>query len=259
MGIEKMVESVRVSNDKENFTVLHQDTLQAITNPDALAIWAYLQSLPSSWIIRKNMICERFGLGRDRYYKALTYLREAGLLSYRSCRSDEGQIETREVMVHFKPIELNCGKPNNVDKPQRGKTAPYKETMATKEDLQSTKETVSVKPKKKKASGVKVTLRAYLEANPNPEWVPVDGKVHKHMKGSGIPMEWLVLAIHAFSDKFIDDQEPRYVNWAASFANYVVEGWLDLWYHDAKSNGWALTRTKGMAYQIKVNGGTGNV
>lgn len=197
---------------------------------------------------------DMFDLSKSRVSEIISALVIKGYLDT-TVKREGSQIVSRSLFL--KPPS------EKADNPIRKTEDPYSEKAegkVTKSSNTKSKGTGALESvKKARASGVKVTLRAYLEANPNPEWVPVDGKVHKHMKGSGIPMEWLVLAIHAFSDKFIDDPEPRYVNWAASFANYVVEGWLDLWYHDAKSNGWALTRTKGMAYQIKVNGGTGNV
>ena len=75
MAIHKLKQH---QNDIPYFMV-SREAVQSLTNPDALAIWAYLQSQSDDWSVVEKNIREHFNIGRSRYLVAMKELREAGL------------------------------------------------------------------------------------------------------------------------------------------------------------------------------------
>ena len=61
------------------YFMVSREAVQSLKNPDALAIWAYLQSQSDDWSVVEKNIREHFNLGRSRYLSAMKELREAGL------------------------------------------------------------------------------------------------------------------------------------------------------------------------------------
>lgn len=119
------------------YTQLPNAIVQTLQNPDALAIWAYLNSKSSNWRIIKGHLMAHFGLGRERYVRAMQVLRQAGLVSDRYVR-DGTRIVGRELYVHLEPcIQVSVHTENVSD----GKPVAYYETQD-----KSTKEKKGTKP-----------------------------------------------------------------------------------------------------------------
>ncbi len=124
-----------------NYVTLPPQIIQSIQDPIALAIWCYLQSQNQGWIIRRNDIMKKYGLGRIRYDKAVKELRSLGLV-WDEYRREKGKIVDRFMVCSNVPrIEekalrsenlqdgdleasssLSVGKPTINEKQQVGKS-----------------------------------------------------------------------------------------------------------------------------------------
>lgn len=98
MPIEKVIPTT-LANKGRHYVVVPSDSLQEITNSDAVAIWAYLLDKPATWIPRRTDIMNRFSLGRTRYDKAITELKALGLVWMEVEKNELGQIVTRHLCV----------------------------------------------------------------------------------------------------------------------------------------------------------------
>ena len=92
-----MIEKLKRSDNP--FTVVDNRVVQGLTNSDALAIWAYLQSMPKDWVVVAEHLLKHFDFGRTRYRKAVKQLREAGLWEIAIERDEQGRIKVRTVTV----------------------------------------------------------------------------------------------------------------------------------------------------------------
>ena len=70
----------KLEKEDSGFTMMLNDTIQNITNIDALAIYSYLSTKPSGWHINTVEISKHFNIGRDKTRKAFSYLTQMGLL-----------------------------------------------------------------------------------------------------------------------------------------------------------------------------------
>ncbi len=62
------------------FTQLCNKTIQNCTNMEVIGMWAYLQSMPSQWILNPDHLKKHFKIGKNKVYKILSYMIEAKLL-----------------------------------------------------------------------------------------------------------------------------------------------------------------------------------
>lgn len=92
-----MIEKLKRSDNP--FTVVDNRVVQGLTNSDALAIWAYLQSMPKDWVVVAEQLLKHFDFGRTRYRKAVRQLREVGLWEIAIERDEQGRIKERTVTV----------------------------------------------------------------------------------------------------------------------------------------------------------------
>jgi hypothetical protein len=89
---------------KAPYSSVSNDVVAMIVNPDALAIWIYLQTRSSDWKVIASYLQERFSIGRDRYWKAMSCLKELGLLSYETLREEgTGKMLGKRIIVHYEP------------------------------------------------------------------------------------------------------------------------------------------------------------
>ncbi len=101
MSIEKL-DSMKIKKANIPFTMISTKVLQSIKDAHSLALYVYLCSLPSDWIIQKEQIKKHFGLGDKRLKQIFSYFIRSKLLCYTQERNDDGT--TKEVMIH-----LLCG------------------------------------------------------------------------------------------------------------------------------------------------------
>jgi len=99
------------------FVMNSRDVIQSIKNPEALAIWVYLQSLPENWVFRETQIRNHFSIGRTRYLSAMRELRESGLYLVKRRKNDVGQFIGSDYHIYALPHTTdsegrNCRKPH---------------------------------------------------------------------------------------------------------------------------------------------------
>lgn len=250
MSIEKLSD-VKGTTDPVPYAQIANECLQSIRNTDALAIWCYLQSLPSDWTLRKAHMMDHFDISRERYAKALRCLCDAGLVSYEVMQTEGGLLVGRRVRVHRLPtVRISDLSVNR----EVGKAAAYKENMATKE-TKNTKETPAspAEPKKRKARKTEATLREWISSHPkDAELIGPDHPSRKFAREAGIPDGWVALAFRAFTDKHLASDK-RYKDWGAAFRNAVAGNWEKVWFMHEDGQ-WRLT-TVGHGLDRVVNGG----
>lgn len=113
MAVEKSTSATLRKGDQP-FTTVVNEVVQTVRNPDALALWVYLQSKSAGWRVIGSHLQEWFGIGQSRYRAAMRNLREHGLITDNFVRGGSGRISEKEIIVHASPW---CEKIHNVDKP----------------------------------------------------------------------------------------------------------------------------------------------
>ncbi|AQS50534.1 hypothetical protein PAEH1_01390 [Paenalcaligenes hominis] len=87
------------------YSTISNKAVDAITNPDALAIWTFLQTKDNNWTVIGTWLQKRFGIGRDRYSRAMSHLEALGLIKYETNRCKEtGKLAGRRIIVNFEPV-----------------------------------------------------------------------------------------------------------------------------------------------------------
>lgn len=115
------------------FDVFPRQVVQVITDPVALAYYAFLLSMPDTWIVRRKHLMDHFSVGRTLHDRAMKVLRELGLIDDVIIRGEGGQIKTRSIVVYTVPKTFTSGletvpqvtsglKTDNEVKPASGKT-----------------------------------------------------------------------------------------------------------------------------------------
>lgn len=99
MPVEKL-DGARLRHDKVPFEIIPRALAQAITNPDALAIWIYLVTKPTNWIVRKTEIMEHFGISRYRYADAMKLLKDMKLVTIAHVQDEQGKMIGTVIWVH---------------------------------------------------------------------------------------------------------------------------------------------------------------
>ena len=83
-----------------HYFMLSREVVQAIDNPDALAIWCYLQSKPQNWIVLEDQVRSHFDMGRSKYLKAMKCLRMAGLYRVVRLKDDKHRFSSNEFHIY---------------------------------------------------------------------------------------------------------------------------------------------------------------
>ncbi|RME56845.1 hypothetical protein D6779_09920 [Candidatus Parcubacteria bacterium] len=106
------------------FDIIPRSTVDAIGSAEALAIWTYLITRPENWVVKRNDIMKRLGLGRDRYARAMRELTDLGLIQTTVSRNDDGTLAGRMITVN--PIQPNIQVSDMSEIPTFGKSAHLK-------------------------------------------------------------------------------------------------------------------------------------
>lgn len=134
MAIQK-VSAAELRKVGLHYTTITNEVMQLIRNPDALAIWVYLMSQDERWIVRPTDLKKRFGIGKDRYSKAMNELKDLGLCYVAIIRNEKGQVESKTMVCSSLPLDWlgvssigsetrhDGGKPTRWENPQDGKPA----------------------------------------------------------------------------------------------------------------------------------------
>jgi hypothetical protein len=125
------------------YTMLPVDTVQAIADPTALAIWCYLQSQPEDWIVHQSQLCEHFGIGRKRYQNAVRALKDLGLYTVSCVKDAEGRVKEWVITIQYQK-----GAVSQLGNPEGQKSTLWAAHPVEKEPLQSKKSLTNKKKKK---------------------------------------------------------------------------------------------------------------
>ena len=205
MSIERC-NAAQLMKDGLPFTTVPNVTVEYIKNMDALAIWIYLQTKPSSWVIYKQEVAKHFGIGIKKCQKAFLLLEELGLLTVKQERSQDGQFSKNIIHLHDLP------------KGQNGLTAPLGQKRSTVNDHlvinNNNKEIINnYKGKTKKAKK--------LVNHEIPDDFSVSDKIRQAATENGWPDPDKELV------KFINHAKQnarKCVRWEFAFRNWLVKG-----------------------------------
>lgn len=103
MTIHKSTPSEFV-NRSVMFTSLPSHLIAELGNAEAIAIWAYLCSKPSDWIVRKSDIMDTLNIGRVKYSSAIKILIEKGLIRMTTLRDEHGNLMGSGYDVYNIPV-----------------------------------------------------------------------------------------------------------------------------------------------------------
>ena len=99
-----------------HYFMLSREVVQAIDNPDALAIWCYLQSKPQNWIVLEDQVRTHFNIGRLKYLKAMRCLRVAGLYRVVRLKDDKSRFCSNEFHIYpFSYLRVSVQSEMNTD------------------------------------------------------------------------------------------------------------------------------------------------
>jgi len=124
---------------EQPFTVFANELLNDETlNADALGVLVYLVSKPPNWTVMPGKVGERFGCGRDKVYRILADLIEAGYVTRAPARDAAGVIRGWKYLVSNEknPLPENPEMDGELPLPETatsGKSAPQKKDNLKKE------------------------------------------------------------------------------------------------------------------------------
>ena len=118
-----------------HYFMLSREVVQAIDNPDALAIWCYLQSKPQNWIVLEDQVRSHFNIGRLKYLKAMRCLRVAGF--YRVVRLKDDKNRFCSNVFHIYPYSyLRLSVQSEINTDIKEKEIPKEKESISTEDRQ---------------------------------------------------------------------------------------------------------------------------
>lgn len=111
------------------YSAISNATVDIITNPDALAIWTYLQTRAPGWKVIGSYLQDRFDMGRIRYRKAMKYLADVGLITHKPIKDESGRMAGRRVIIHYQPkVQVPDASAPKVQVSERSESASLAET-----------------------------------------------------------------------------------------------------------------------------------
>ena len=117
-----------------HYFMLSREVVQAIDNPDALAIWCYLQSKPQNWIVLEDQVRSHFNIGRLKYLKAMRCLRVAGLYRVVRLKDDKSRFCSNEFHIYpFSYLRISVQSEMNTDIKEKENTNRKRKSLSTEE------------------------------------------------------------------------------------------------------------------------------
>lgn len=257
------------------YTAINNVVITSIQNPEALAIWVYLQSKTNDWQVIGTHLMKHFGIGRDRYRRAMRLLADKGLIAYQKIRCEEtGRMLGERIIVNYDlPAEALAGDDTTEDAEHRQYRKPASRITGEPENnpllnnRTITKEKSITKPTPNPAQGRgnvgqekqekpkranAVTLKTFIDdciaSNEKP--ISAYKPLLEYIEASNLPMEFVQLAWERFKAEFLPggvNQNRRQRDWRRHFYNYVTKGYYRLWWAKEADGG-------GVEYQLTSQG-----
>jgi hypothetical protein len=137
--IEKVTQNyLKKSGFEIPYTLILNETLDAIPCNSALGIYLYLARKPQDWDIQEQDIMNRFGKGRDHVRKCLKILKKIGLYKKVAVRNQDGTVKCWESTLYAQITENPTSGFNQItEKPTCSKTQSLDNpTHTNKRDIQ---------------------------------------------------------------------------------------------------------------------------
>lgn len=97
MSIEKFNPSIR--GETVPYLQVNRNVVQSIRDPEVLAVWVYLLSLPTDWEVIKNHLQSHFKIGERKLKSIFSSLRQHKLIDYIQHRNSDGKMGKHEIVV----------------------------------------------------------------------------------------------------------------------------------------------------------------
>lgn len=208
------------------YSSVSNDVVALIENPDALAIWIYLQTRSSDWKVIGSYLQDRFSIGRDRYSKAMAYLREIGLVTHEVMREEgSGKVLGRRIIVHYEPnLQVSEYSVNrSVGFPNCGKTDNY--SIKDSSTQSRTEPTVADAPSRAKKSAKFNPLTAKpgnVSEQTWADWCQHRVEIRKPLTAKTCEQQAKALANHPAPDAVINQSISN--GWTGLFPDKVLAG-----------------------------------
>ena len=208
------------------YSSVSNDVVALIENPDALAIWIYLQTRSSDWKVIGSYLQDRFSIGRDRYSKAMAYLREIGLVTHEVMREEgSGKVLGRRIIVHYEPnLQVSEYSVNrSVGFPNCGKTDNY--SIKDSSTQSRTEPTVAGAPSRAKKSAKFNPLTAKpgnVSEQTWADWCQHRVEIRKPLTAKTCEQQAKALANHPAPDAVINQSISN--GWTGLFPEKVLAG-----------------------------------
>lgn len=210
------------------YSSVSNDVVAMILNPDALAIWTYLQTRSSDWKVIGSYLQDRFSIGRERYSKAMGCLKELGLVSHEVQREEgTGKVLGRRVIVHYEPnLQVSEHSVNrSVGLPKCGETDSYliKDSIT---ELSEQAPMVADAPSGKKSKPAKFDPLTVRPANVSEhvwaDWCQHRKEIGKPLTATSCKKQTALLAGHGDPDKVLTNSISN--GWTGIFPDSVLPG-----------------------------------
>lgn len=211
------------------YSSLSNDVVAMIVNPDALAIWTYLQTRSSDWKVIGSHLQDRFAIGRERYSKAMACLKDLGLVSHEVVREEgTGKVLGRRVIVHYEPnLQVSEYSVNrSVGLPNCGETDNYliKDSITQSIEKEPTVANAPSVPKKKAPKAQKFDPLAAKPDNVSEQvwvdWCKHRQEIRKPLTETSCKQQGQALANHPAPDAVINQSISN--GWTGLFPGKVL-------------------------------------
>ncbi|HWI50109.1 MAG TPA: hypothetical protein VNU45_18010 [Rummeliibacillus sp.] len=172
MAIKKVTSNfLKHSAFPHPFTLVLNETIDAIPDDAALGIYLYLARKPSDWDIWEQDIMKRFKRGRDHVRKALKILQKLGLLKKTSIKDASGKITSWETTLYYQVTEKpSCGENQVTENTYTGDIPQTEDTCGSSPDYWKThlldnpthtKERINTKERKRKKKDMVIGISEF--------------------------------------------------------------------------------------------------
>lgn len=208
------------------YSSVSNDVVALIENPDALAIWIYLQTRSSDWKVIGSYLQDRFSIGRDRYSKAMAYLREIGLVTHEVMREEgSGKVLGRRIIVHYEPnLQVSEYSVNrSVGFPNCGKTDNYSiKDSSTQSRTESTAADAPSRAKKSAKFNPLTAKPGNVSEQTWADWCQHRVEIRKPLTAKTCEQQAKALANHPAPDAVINQSISN--GWTGLFPEKVLPG-----------------------------------
>ena len=210
------------------YSSVSNDVVAMIVNPDALAIWAYLQTRSSDWKVIASYLQDRFSIGRDRYWKAMASLKDLGLLSHEITREEStGKMLGKRIIVHYEPnLQVSEHSVDRLDGEPSIRETDHYLIKDSSTQLSEKEPMVANAPSRTKAKGQRFDPLTAKPGNVSEEgwadWCQHRAEIRKPLTAKSCEQQAKTLQGHSDPDKVLANSISN--GWTGIFPDSVLPG-----------------------------------